>query len=83
VVGYLTYIALTLLGVGLLFFAFTLMRKKDQTKGRRVVGALLVGPLHFNLAKRGYRLTKRELLLAALVVLLGLLAPCSAHHIHP
>ncbi len=48
-------------------------KKSDRKRG--LVGKLLIGPLHPYMAKRGYSLTKRELLGWGLVLVLMLAAP--------
>jgi hypothetical protein len=73
--GYLLYVALTALGLVVVVLPFLVMRNARRNRAYHAKGLLLTGPLHFYLAKRRYTLTKRELFLAAAVVLLGLVAP--------
>jgi hypothetical protein len=75
--GYLVYVLLALLGLALVALPFLLARRGE--KSARLFGAYVAGPMHMYLAKRGYRLTKRELILALVVVVLGLVVPIVTH----
>ena len=71
--GYLIYVALIFAGFALWVGLLAAMRR-DAT-GKRVWGHLLLGPLHGYLMRRGYRLTKREVVGWCVVLLLMLVAP--------
>jgi uncharacterized membrane protein len=73
--GHLIYFALALLGLALAVIPFFLMRKTKRGRGYHPKGFMLLGPLHFVLAKREYTLTPREIVLVVLVVLLVLVVP--------
>lgn len=73
--GYLIYLAFAFFGVVLVIVPFLLMRRARRVRGYHAKGFLLMGPMHFVLAKREYTLTSREIVLAILVILLVLIAP--------
>ncbi len=72
--GYWLYSLLVLAGFVLWLLLFFAMRNGTGRK-RDIVGYALIGPMHTYLKKRGYTLTRRELLGWGFVLLLMLAAP--------
>lgn len=72
--GYTIYVLLLAVGIGLWALLFWFMRKNSGAT-RNAVGWLIIGPFHIYLEKRGYRLSKRELLGWGIVGALMLFAP--------
>lgn len=74
--SYLSYIVLVVLGFGVwVVFFLTMGKGKNKGKKHNLLGLYFVGPLHFYLQKRNYKLTTREIIGWGLVMLLMLLAP--------
>ena len=71
---YAIYILMVGAGFGLWGLFFWLQRKSSDAT-RKAVGWVMIGPLHQYLERRGYRLSKRELLGWGVVGLVMLAAP--------
>jgi hypothetical protein len=72
--GYLLYSLLVFAGFGLWLLLFLVLRGKHG-RANDTAGLFLVGPLHTDLKRRGYSLTKREIAGWGIVLVLMLLAP--------
>ena len=72
--GYLIYALLVFVGFGLWAVLFMGMQKGSSRK-RDLAGYFFIGPLHAYLEKRGYVLTKREVIGWGAVLLLMLAVP--------
>jgi hypothetical protein len=72
--SYLFYLVVVLLGFGMWWLFFAVMRRSDNRENK-FLGYFLLGPMYRYLKRRNYSLTKRELVGWLLVGLLMLAAP--------
>ena len=73
--SYLIFVLLVFLAFVMWAMLFAFMRSGKSQRTKKVVGVVLIGPLHGYLQSRGYRLTNREILGWLLVLFLMLAAP--------
>lgn len=75
--AYAIYVLLVFAGFGLWALLFWLQRRSTD-RFRKAAGWITVGPFHGYLERRGYRLSKREILGWTVVALVMLLAPVAS-----
>ncbi|KRI01508.1 hypothetical protein AO057_00010 [Curvibacter sp. PAE-UM] len=75
--GYAIYVLLIAAGFGVWALLFWFQRRSSG-RGQKLVGWVTIGPLHAYLERRGYRLSRRELLGWGLVALVMVAAPLAS-----